>query len=128
MAAWPNFAPSSDAPVSGCGTDSEALRTHKAFTYWAARGLLAIPVAIYGHSAPAASPWEWGTHTFTGLQVFRVAIDQGFETLGRIPAPDAPWTRGLFIGDNVLAVTPKAIRSGRLEDMERTIKTLELPE
>jgi hypothetical protein len=118
------------------GTHSEALHNHKAFTYWAERGLLAIPLELHEHEAPAQSPSAWAPWTFTGLQVLRVDIEQGFARIGRISTADAAsptcfscgWTRGLFIEDDVFAVTADAVRAANVDDIPGTIQALDLKE
>ncbi len=95
------------------GTGSEALYDHKAFSFWAEKDLLAIPVDLLEHQTEPFSVWNSGKHTFTGLYVYKVTVENGFELLGRISTGLATsntyyysneWTRGIFIGDNVYAV------------------------
>ena len=115
------------------GTTSEALYNHKAFTFWAKKGLLAIPVDVFEHETEPDYPWISGTHTFTGLYVYRVTIENGFVFLGRISTDSASgqgyyyssdWNRGVFIGESVYAVKSGAIRSAIVEDIEATVNTL----
>jgi inhibitor of cysteine peptidase len=118
------------------GTYSEALDNHKAFNFFAPKALLAIPIDLYEGST---GDWSWGTHTFSGLYVYRVTVDEGFNLLGRINTSvrDASepywyyyggnWTRGVFIGDNVYAVTNQLIRSAAASDPNTVIDTLVLP-
>ena len=122
-----------ETKIGDRGTSSEALYNHKAFTFWAEQGLLAIPVDLYEHESPPANPWQWGTLTFKGLYVFRVDLTHGFELLGRIKTLaelDQYWhsyfdyTRGIFIDDRVYAVTPAAVRSADVDDIANTIETL----
>lgn len=56
----------------GAGTDSVANYDHKAFTYFAERGLLAIPITDYQSDYRA------------GLKVFKVSTETGFKELGFI--------------------------------------------
>jgi uncharacterized secreted protein with C-terminal beta-propeller domain len=116
------------------GTYSEALYDHKAFTFWADRNLLAIPIVLYEYEQDPPPAWEFGGPTFAGLYVYRVTREAGFEFLGRIstaPSDDltyyyAPWTRGLFIDDSVYAVVSDAVRSAATDDIANTIHTLSL--
>jgi hypothetical protein len=118
------------------GTQSEALHNHKAFTYWAERELLAIPLELHEHQEPPQHPSDWAPWTFTGLQVLRVGIEQGFAALGRISTADTAssscfscgWTRGLFIEDDVFAVTADAVRAANVNDIPGTIQVLDLKE
>jgi inhibitor of cysteine peptidase len=100
------------------GTDSEALRNHKAFTYWPATGRLAIPLSLYEFTTAPVSPWDVGQLTFTGLQVFQVGVGpaEGFQPLGRIATSGSSWTRGLFMGERVFAVNPDSVRSVQATD------------
>ena len=114
------------------GTTSEALDNHKAFTFWAENNLLAIPVEFYEHQTEPAYPYTYGEHTFTGLYVYRVTVDDGFEYLGRINTePDTTqtyygeyWNRGLFINKDVYAVNYEAVRSAPIDNIEESVNSL----
>jgi hypothetical protein len=117
------------------GTTSEALDNHKAFTFWAENGLLAIPVDLYEHQTEPAYPYSYGVHTFTGLYVYRVTTGGGFEFLGRISTGEvtgqtyyySDWLRGIFIAEDVYAVNMDAVRSAPVEDIEGSVSELILP-
>ena len=113
------------------GTKSEALDNHKAFTFWAEKGLLAIPVDLYEHQTQPLHPYSTGTHTFSGLYVYRVTIDEGFEYLGRINTDSysyyGNWLRGVFIGEDVYAVNEEAVRSANIDDISGTLNILSFP-
>jgi uncharacterized secreted protein with C-terminal beta-propeller domain len=107
------------------GTDSEALQNHKAFTFWAENNLLAFPMNLYEHSGPPEYPYSFGEHTFSGLYVYRVTPNEGFEFLGRINTVfEYGWLRGLFIEENVYAVNGEAIRSAHIDNIGRTVNVL----
>ncbi len=119
--------------IGGRGTESEALHDHRAFNFFASKDLLAIPIELYegGTGGPT-----YGEHTFSGLYVFKVTVADGFELLGRISTlPDDAtlpswyysngWTRGVFIGEDVYAVTASLIRSAEVSDMENVLGYLE---
>lgn len=115
------------------GTWSEAQYDHKAFTYWAENGLLAIPVNLFEYTTPPLSPWENGQLTFSGLYVYRVDPATGFTFQGRIATQPgtpgftySPWTRGLFAADSVYAVTPPGVFSAQLSDIQNTVKHLDI--
>ena len=101
-------------------TYSEALYNHKAFTFWAANNLLAFPIEGYG------------LQSFTGLYVYEVTTDKGFNYLGRISTlPDSQpdywnygWTRGVFIEDYVYAVKSNAIWATLWEDIDPVVDPL----
>jgi inhibitor of cysteine peptidase len=117
------------------GTSSEALYNHKAFTFWESEGLLALPIDLYELEGDQTSPSDFGVMTFKGLYVYRVSIEGGFEKIGEIPTPDAledywyfynDWTRGIFIGDNVYAVTPEQVKSAKITDIANITQLLML--
>jgi inhibitor of cysteine peptidase len=121
------------AVIGDRGTSSDALYNHKAFTFWETNSLLAIPIELYEHQSPPAYPYSFGDFTFGGLYVYRVGTTGGFEFIGRISTmPDAPesgyyhspWTRGIFVGDNVYAVTPDSVNSAQINDIEGTVQRL----
>lgn len=112
--------------IGGRGTYSEANGDPKAFNYYAAKNVLAFPVDLYEGDTTGA---EYGTHAFTGLYVYRVTVENGFEFLGRIESTtqdaedDACYsayygsTRGVFIGNNVYSVTGLGVKAASLDDV-----------
>ena len=108
-----------DAEVIGDrGTDSEALREPHAFNFFQPQHMLAVPMSIAEGAGP--DPSSFGTQVFEGLTLFHVDAEAGIEPAGRIEtAPAAPeaypfhggWTRGVFMGDHVFAITPSAVLS-----------------
>lgn len=117
------------------GTSSDALYNHKAFTFWESKGLLALPVELFEHQQATEYPYTYGELTFVGLYLYRVDTTDGFEFVGRIstsPGPDnvgyyySRWTRGVFIGDTIHAVTPKAINSANLDNIKSSVESLSL--
>ncbi len=152
------------------GASSEALYNPKAFTYFAERGLVALPVSMYNDIffldfeiddvpgtgvgvvdvvAPVESDTKDPAQTdtdvapepdepaepiddampftpeeFEGLVVFSVSAEDGFTELGWISTRFeeagyywASFTRGVFIGDNVFAVTDHGVRGGLVNDL-----------
>lgn len=119
------------------GTESEALYDPRAFTLWkhGSRTLLAFPVDLAETGADPVDPEEYGLHTFSGLYVYEVTTDNGFELLGRIstaPATGEPyyygwdWTRGIFIDDDVYAVLHDAVHAAAWSDMAGGVHTITL--
>ena len=111
------------------GTGSEALRSHKAFTFWAENDLLAIPIELYEHGGQPHDPWHRGFHTFRGLYVYRATALDGFELLGRMSTSQAggnSWTRGVFIDNSIYAIKSDAVRSADVDDIENTVNVLAL--
>lgn len=70
------------------GTDSYALRDHRAFLYDDKRDLLVIPILLaeidedkYDGGIPS---YYYGDYTFQGAYVFNLTVDYGFNLRGRI--------------------------------------------
>jgi inhibitor of cysteine peptidase len=120
------------------GTITEAAYNHKAFTFWAEKELLALPLELSEHLSPPAYPYSHGTQTFRGLYVYRVSSNTGFSFLGRIdtePEPETyqpyffnPWTRSVFVDKQVYAVTSEAVWSALIDQIDQEgIQTVYLP-
>jgi uncharacterized secreted protein with C-terminal beta-propeller domain len=115
------------------GTSSEALHNHKAFTFWSANELLALPISLHEHLLPPKNPWQYGQKTFEGLYVYRISPESGFHPLGRINTGNDNisggynfWTRGIFVDQQVYAVTDNAVRSARIDQIEESVNTFYL--
>ncbi|MFQ6048178.1 MAG: beta-propeller domain-containing protein, partial [Phycisphaerae bacterium] len=97
------------------GTESEALNDHHAFNYFAEQDVLAVPICLAegGLGGP-----DYGVATFEGLYVYHVTPQEGFQLAGRISTHElawpycnqwGSWTRGVFIGSDVFAITPDGV-------------------
>lgn len=115
--------------IGGRGSDSEANYNPKAFNYFPAANALAFPADVY---APAEGGASWGRHEFTGLYVYRVTVDNGFELLGRIASSEGlsphgcfygyyGLNRGVFIGNTVYSVTERHVKAASLDSVETLI-------
>ncbi len=154
-----------DKVVLGADGDasSEALYNPKAFTYFAERGLVALPATINtgwwfledvdvgivrtgegegDDSVPVEPPPDDGLvddmiappipQGFEGLVVFSVSVEEGINELGRISTvfdESAGWwwtafTRGVFIGDDVFAVTDRGVRGASIADASTVLYEL----
>jgi uncharacterized secreted protein with C-terminal beta-propeller domain len=119
--------------IGSRGTYSEALYNHKAFTYWASKNLLAIPVDLYEESSESPAD-TWGTYLYSGLYVYRIDPESaGFSHLGTLKRGQGAndyysygWSRGLFMGDYVFDVGPDGVRSAAYESIESTQSSLTL--
>ena len=96
-------------------THSEALHNHKAFTYFAAQEAVAFPVQEFQSDTG---------FTFIGLEVYRANGVTGFELLGRISTgtingliANPRYTRGVFVENEVYAITPDLIKAAPLQDI-----------
>jgi len=120
------------------GSSSEALTNHLAFTYYAPKDLLAIPMTVCEDSQGGGS---YGMDmTFSGLMVFDVTADTGFSLHGKVTHPVSPsatcsnwWTdassavkRSLIIGDFVYSISEQLIKVNALSDLNVDLVSLSL--
>jgi len=134
------------------GSTSEAALNHLAFNYFPARDLLALPMTICERSElPGNIPGgSYGDRmTFSGLLVYRVTVEEGFEPLGGVPhlTPEIVpsyrswcsnwWTdadsvvkRSIFMNegedDYVFSVAPNLIEVSDLDDLENPLTSIAL--
>jgi hypothetical protein len=124
------------------GSTSEAATNHLAFNYFAPRGLLAIPMVI----CEGGSGGSYGdTMTFSGLLVYRISLETGFEALGGVShmdeaAPEDPyfscsnwWTdsnsevkRSIFMEDYVYSVAEDEIKIDAIESLGTDVAVVDL--
>jgi hypothetical protein len=111
---------------------SEALYEHKAFTYFAPKGLLAVPISSY----EMVGTGEETTYTYHAkLELLEVGED-GFARRGAVDHSgfydDGNWwtsvdiRRSIFMGDFVYALSGRAITVSRLSDLQQ-VGAAELP-
>ena len=115
------------------GTDSEALRDHKAFLFARPSGVLVLPVSLaiidpadYGGDVP---PWAYGEIVWIGAYTLRVSVESGFELVGRVTHVEGPidpyagWDttrqirRSLVIGDVLYTVSASIVKANALADL-----------
>ena len=116
------------------GTHSEALFDHKAFTFWSSKNLLAIPIDLFVNDVSPPEPWDYGTYKGSGLFVYRVSTENGFQSIGQITTMDHPgdadpphqWTRGIFMGEDIFTITPTTVRWAEVDDIENTVQSFSL--
>lgn len=127
--------------VGGSGSKSEANQTHLAFTYFAQRGLLAIPVLDYTYNYSTGNYWD---RYINQLQVFKVDMKTGFSEVGAMDMADMHkghgqpyYGYGTFPGvrrsvmavskageDFVYAIGNYGIRVANTKDLTRPVKTV----
>ena len=123
---------------------TEAATSHKAVTYYAERGLLALPFADHSYDSNSG-----GYRTRSSLELFRVSHEQGFAYLGHIDgAPlltdaekdpaymcyppygygqiGSEFRRGLFRDDVLFAVAHDGIVAANVNNVAAPIATLRL--
>jgi hypothetical protein len=111
---------------------SEASWDHKAFTYFASRGLLAFPYVAWSS--------DWSSHR-SSLEVFEVDAEAGFAPLGGVDHSDLvgelcdpladfycgsyayPVRRGIFIEDFVYSVSYGGVRVNHVSDLATALAT-----
>ncbi|MCH7527102.1 MAG: beta-propeller domain-containing protein [Planctomycetes bacterium] len=116
-------------------TYSEATFDPKAFTYYPERNMVALPISQYSFFTITEDdvvdilPRE----NFHGLYLFEIGTAMSLAEVGRIQTVSpgdffAPsFTRGVFIGDDVFAVTDRVVVAAALEDVAGSQVRLELP-
>jgi uncharacterized secreted protein with C-terminal beta-propeller domain len=128
------------------GTDSYALKDHKAFLFDKEKNLLVVPILLAEIPAaqkdPANRQWPvYGEFTFQGAYVYDLSLDNGFAFKGRITHYDDNTTfmksgyyyygddysvkRSLYIGDVLYTVSGMKIKLNSLSDLAE-LKQLEL--
>ncbi|UCD28189.1 MAG: beta-propeller domain-containing protein [Planctomycetota bacterium] len=115
--------------IGSRGTNSEANENPKAFNYYAPLGALAFPIDLYQGDTTGPT---YGQHTFTGLYVYDVSVENGFKLLGRIATTDGEtnngcfrsyygFTRGVFIDDKIYSVSQVGVKASSIDDVETLI-------
>ena len=127
------------------GTDSPALRDHKAFLFSRAKNLLVIPVLEAkidaGDYSSEVPPNAYGEYVYQGAYVFHVSREQGIDLRGRVTHIDDPqaflksgyWfeskltvERSLYIDDVLYTISGGMIKMNGLDDLSEVGK-VELP-
>lgn len=128
------------AEIGEAGSDSEALRDHKAFLFDRSSSLLVIPVRevlnierkgeIYTSYAPAV--WE-------GAYVFSVNPDTGFTFKGKVTHENADTTnyywdslgsvrRSILIGDGLFTISGREVVVSDREHIGEVVRIIPLPQ
>jgi inhibitor of cysteine peptidase len=119
--------------IGGQGTDSEALRDHKAFLFDRSRNLLVIPITTTEQLDPwiSRSPKAW-----QGAYVFTLSAD-GFDLKGKIShgeTMDSYWyygspravRRSLYMDDVLYTISNSQIMMNEIDSLHE-ISTIKLP-
>jgi inhibitor of cysteine peptidase len=122
--------------IGEAGTDSEALRDHKAFLFDRSKGLLVIPIKEMayipvlkaGHSTMEYRYWD-------GAYVFGISPANGIEVKGTVEHGDDSGgyygsdavRRSLYIGNFLYTISTKKIVMSDLNDLGRPIGEIYLP-
>ena len=117
--------------IGEAGTDSEALRDHKAFLFAEEKGLLVIPVSEIKRVENPSSryPSSYGTTTRQGAYVYSVNPEDGFTLAGTVvhgeKGPSYGWNspdavrRSLFMDNTLYTVSKRSIVMTDLADGSR---------
>ncbi len=127
------------------GTDSYALRDHKAFLFDKEKELLVIPIQLAeineGQYDGRVSANAYGDFVFQGAYVFNVNLEEGFKLKGRITHQEDEESykksgyyyygggtevkRSLYIGDALYTISDNMVKANSLDDLEE-IETVKL--
>lgn len=113
--------------IGSRGSSSEALTNHLAFTYFAPRQALALPMTI----CEGGQPPSHGSMTFSGLLVFNATAQSGFSEVGRVAHPPGQeidcsnwWTdaksqvrRSVFMDDYVFSISGSTVKASALSNL-----------
>lgn len=127
--------------IGESGTDSEALRDHKAFLFDKNKNLLVIPVTeVKGKLEYDSKLGYYRQRTWQGAYVFGLTPENGFEVKGKITHnegdEDQNWywygspnavRRSLYIGDALYTVSAAKIKANDLDDIDTELKEIKLP-
>jgi len=128
------------------GSTSDAATDHLAFNFFPDNHMLAIPMTVCSSSAGGGS---YGTEmTFSGLMVYKVTLEAGFEYQGGVPHLPIKkfegdneygsqcsnwWTRSnslvkrsVFMDDWVFSIAMDQIKAAPLADLEHPAATVSL--
>ena len=122
------------------GSSSEALTNHLAFTYYAPKNLLALPMTVC-EDPSGSSGGSYGMNmTFSGLMVFDVTAAAGFALRGQVehPMPEYAscgnwWTqassqvkRSIIIDNYVYSLSDDLLKVNSLDDLSTDLVTVPL--
>jgi hypothetical protein len=127
------------ARVGGWGASSEALTDHRAFNYFAEKGLLAIPFSDWDSGARGDDYWS---RFVSDLRVFRVDVERGITPVGAVDMGDAyreagstSWTyywqpevrRSVMADDWVYAIGDVGIRAAHVDTLGNPVADVRFP-
>ena len=125
------------------GSTSEATTNHLAFNYFRSRDLLAIPMTICeGDVSGGSYGYEM---TFSGLLVYEVTVDAGFDALGGVPHAEPEsgldyysvcgswWTdsssvvlRSVFMESFVYSIARETINIASVDELSNLLVSIDL--
>lgn len=127
--------------IGEAGTDSEALRDHKAFLFDRKKNLLVIPVTeVKGKQYYDPKLGYRTQRLWQGAYVFSLTLEDGFKVKGKIThnegdeqrdyyyygSPNAV-RRGMYMDDVLYTVSAGKIKANDLNNINKEIKEIKLP-
>ncbi len=120
------------------GTDSEALREHKAFLFDKNKNVLVIPIREVTGRMYDNKYGYYRDDVWQGAYVFGLTPEDGFELKGKISHGseqvdpyywDSPHSvrRALYMDDVLYTISMQSIKMNSLEDIKEEIGTIRLP-
>ena len=126
--------------IGDSGTDSEALRDHKAFLFDKEKNILVIPVReIKEKRFYDSDRGYYRQRVWQGAYIFGLTEEDGFELKGKISHfegdEDEYWywnspsavRRSLYMDDVLYTISAKYIKMNDLEDLKEEINEVKLP-
>jgi len=127
--------------IGESGTDSAALSDHKAFLFDVGKNLLVIPVRQVTNVPvmPKTGSYDKAPLVWYGAYVFGVTPETGFSLKGTVQHGTGTsgyyWygssanevKRSLYIGNDLYTISSNKIVATSLENINKTIKTIDLP-
>lgn len=118
------------------GTDSYALKDHKAFLFDRKKNLLVIPILlaeIPEEKKTQAASNEYGDYVYQGAYVYNISLGEGFKLKGRITHKEGSLEkesyyyyddesavqRSLYIGDFLYTISEAKAMINNLDDLEK---------
>ena len=126
--------------IGKSGTDSEALRDHKAFLFDKDKNILVIPITEV-KTEPTYDPrlGYYRQNSWQGAYVFSLDPTNGFVVKGQIKhyegEEQGDWyyqgsnqiRRSLYMDDVLYTISSSRIKANDLTDLSKELKTLDLP-
>ena len=126
--------------IGDSGTDSEALRDHKAFLFDKKKNILVIPVReVKDNRVYDSSRGYYKQRVWQGAYVFGLTPEDGFELKGKISHfegnEDEYWywnspsavRRSLYMDDVLYTISAKYIKMNDMDDIKEEINEIKLP-
>jgi len=114
------------------GTNSEALRNHKAFLFDKKKNLLVLPITLAEIKGEKTTANQYGEYTYQGAYVYDLTLKNGFKLKGRVTHYDDDQTfkksgyyfrgdysvkRNLYIDDVLYTLSDSRLQLNQLSDL-----------